>query len=156
MVQQELEFTGPLDVLDISLLARRFTRGEVEVAWKEFHPNKAPGKDGMHALFLQKFWHIICDDVSRVVLRALNDGIWEEGLCDTIVKLLPKMKNPTRVKDFSPISLCNVRCKLVSKVLANRIQKLMGKIIDGSQSAFIKWRLITNNFIIASEIFHFM
>lgn len=77
-------------------------------------------------------------------------------MCDTIIKLIPKVKNPTRVKDFQPISLYNVRCKLVSKVLVNMIRKLMGKITDGSQSTFIKGRLITNNFLTALEIFHFM
>ena len=52
------------------------------------------------------------------VLQVLRGGDMPAGWNDTYVVLIPKVKDPTRIKDLRPISLCNVLYKLVSKVLA--------------------------------------
>lgn len=59
------------------------------------------------------------------------------------------------MKDFRPISICNVIYKVVSKVLANII-KFMPYIVSDIQCTFIEGRAITNNIIIANENPHFM
>lgn len=55
---------------------------------------------------------------------------------------------------YRPISLCNVLYQITSKVLSNRMQKVISSVIDEAQSAFPLRRIITNNVIIALEVFH--
>ena len=63
------------------------------------------------------------------MLQALNSGIVPESLNSTFISLIPKVKNPKKVSEFRPISLCNVVYKLIAKVVANRLKKLLAKMI---------------------------
>lgn len=58
--------------------------------------------------------------------------------------------------NFCPISCCNVIYKIISKVLEDKLKPLLGKIISMNQSDFIPKRLITDNALIAFEVFRFM
>lgn len=64
---------------------------------------------------------------------------------EIMVTLIPKLKKPERVKDYRPISLCNVSCKIVARAITNRLRVIMDKIIDQSQNTFVPGRLIIDN-----------
>ena len=112
------------------LLIQEFTREEIEVALNQMHPTKAPGPDGMSAIFFQKYWGIVGNDVICMVLNVLNSNMSMVEINITNITLMPKIKSPTKMTDFRPISLCNIVYKLISKVLANRLKVIISQIIS--------------------------
>lgn len=64
-----------LTVGHLAILNAPFTRYDVEEALFQMHPTKAPGLDGLPALFYQKFWHIVGDDVVQFCLDVLHGRI---------------------------------------------------------------------------------
>ena len=102
------------------------------VAIREMAPLKAPGPDGMPPLFFQIYWLDIGMDITKAVLSSLNSGSLLKSINHTFISLIPKVKNPERVTEFRPISLCNVIYKIISKVIANRLKPLLNSIISGT------------------------
>lgn len=79
----------------------------------------------MNALFYQKFWNIVGDDVVVTVLVFLNSGNMDPDVNYTHIIIIPKIKSPEKMSDYRPISLCNVIYKIISKVSANRLKQIL-------------------------------
>lgn len=114
-----------------------YTSQEVNRALSMMGASKAPDPDGLTAGFFQHHWETVGPSVTAAVLHFLNGGAMPEGINQTTIVLTPKIKNLQDLKNFRPISLCNVIYKLCSKVLANRLRVHLGEIISAEQSAFV-------------------
>lgn len=137
-------------------LLQPFTTEEVRAALFQMAPLKASGPDGFPAEFYQKNWSLMGTNICKAIIGSLNYGIMPDFLNLTNIVLIPKVKTLTCVIDYRPISLCNVSYKIISKLLANRLKKLLLDIISPVQSAFILGRLITDNVLAAYETLHTM
>lgn len=137
-------------------LCKEFTDEEIADALFQIGPLKAPGPDGFPARFYQRNWATIKSDVVAAVKEFFHSGIMPEGANETAIVLIPKIDQPVELKDFRPISLCNVLYKIVSKCLVNRLRPILDELISVNQSAFVPGRLIMDNSLLAFECFHFI
>ena len=110
----------------------------------------------MSPFFFQKYWHIVGNDVTEVVLFVLTSGHFLHKMNYTHIVLIPKKNDPKHVFDYRPISLANVISRIVSKVLANRLKLILPNVISNSRTAFVPNRLITYNTTVAYEVLHRM
>ena len=108
----------------------------------------------MPPLFYQHFWSNIGEVVTKTILDFLNNGLSPPKFNETHIVLIPKIKEPKCMTDYRLISLCNVVFRITSKVIANRLKKLLPSIISDTQSAFVHGRLITDNVLVAFESMH--
>ncbi|XP_012461469.1 uncharacterized protein LOC105781472 [Gossypium raimondii] len=115
------------------MLAKQFTDEEILEAFNQMNPRKAPGIDGL-----------------------LDGNKGNFCLNDTIIVLIPKIKDPIYMTNFRPISLCKVICKIISKALANRLKAALPLCIIQNQSAFVLGRMIHDNILIAHELMHYL
>ena len=96
-------------------LSRPYSVEEVKVALFHMGPTKVLGPNGMNALFYQKFWHIVGNDVSSAVLDFLNSGIMIPEINYTHIVLIPKVKSPEQKSFFcvqKSLLLCYPKQKL--------------------------------------------
>ncbi|KAI5675233.1 hypothetical protein M9H77_06183 [Catharanthus roseus] len=68
-----------------------------------------------------------------------------------IVSLIPKKKHSKSVGDFRPISCCNVFYKVITKLLASRLGKVLLTFIDGAESAFVEGRSMVEDIHLAQD-----
>ncbi|KAK3194849.1 hypothetical protein Dsin_026159 [Dipteronia sinensis] len=108
-----------------SFLVSSFTREKVRRAIFDMNPIKAPGSDGLYAVFFQKYMDSIGSSVVEACLSVLNDGGSVEGLNNTIIALIPKIQCPEKITDYRPISLCNVIYKAITKAVTNRLRNAL-------------------------------
>jgi hypothetical protein len=150
-----LEFIEPVisDQINQQLLAE-FSDDEIGDALFQIAPLKAPGPDGLPARFFQRNWALLRAETCRAVKQFFSDGILPDGINMTKIVLIPKSNEACELKDYRPISLCNVVYKVISKCLVNRIRPHLHGLISETQSAFIPGRLISDNALIAFECFH--
>lgn len=120
------------------------------------HPDKAAGPDGLNPISFQVFWDIVGLNVVTFCLDFLSTGVLIEGIDESLVYLIPKIKVSQTIGDIRPISLCNVPVRILSKVMTNRLKPYLGTINSENQSAFIEGRLLTDNAVTAFEINHYM
>jgi hypothetical protein len=135
-------------------LCKEFSGEEILDALFQIGPLKAPGPDGFPTRFFQRHWDIMKQYVTQGVQDFFATGKMPPGVNETSIVLLPKKDEPELLKDFRPISLCNVIYKVISKCMVNHLRPLLQELIAPTQSAFIPGRMIIDNALIAFECLH--
>lgn len=62
------------------------------------------------------------------------------------------MESLESMGDYRPISLINSSLKIISKLLANRLRRVIDSLVDTTQSAFLKGRCILDNIATAEKL----
>ncbi|XP_047978624.1 uncharacterized protein LOC125220501 [Salvia hispanica] len=153
--EPELEILSslPADV-NLSQLEVDPTAEEVRQVVFDINADSTAGPDGFSALFFQACWDIVGKDVVEAVVDFFAGAQLPRGIAATLIVLVPKKKNPTRWADFRPISLCNVMNKIISKLITKRLAPFLPLLTVPNQSGFIRGRLLSDNVLLAKEMFH--
>ena len=78
---------------------------------------KAPGPNGHHVRFFQRFWLLVGELVKKEVNQIFSSPTMSKYLDRTLITLIPKCSNPESLSNYRPISLCNTVYKVVTKMI---------------------------------------
>ena len=110
---------------------------------QSFEKNKTPGNDGLTIEFYIAFWPLIGKYLVDCINYTYQFGELSNTQKQAIITLIEKKGRDKRlIKNWRPISLINVDAKIISKVLAKRLEKVLPSIIHFNQNAFVKNRSI--------------
>jgi hypothetical protein len=126
----------------LSWLEEPFTKEEIDTTIHNLPSDKSPGPDGFNDDFLKRCWLVVVKDFYDLCHTFYEGNICMQSINASHIVLVPKKDNPKRIGDFRPISLLNSSVKLLIKLLANRLQKVILKIIHTNQYGFLKERSI--------------
>lgn len=122
-------------------LDSEITVQEVITAIKSFPSGKASGPDG----FGSEFYKVLCDTLApllhRMIINSKIEGTLPKTLYEAnICLILKKGKDDCDPASFRPIALQNFDRKVITKILATRLNKHIASIIHPDQTGFIPGR----------------
>ena len=129
-----------------------FTEEEIFLALMEMNGDKALGPDGFTVAFWQSCWDFVKEEVVELFKEFYDQKSFAKSLNTTFLVLIPKKGGAKDLGDFRPINLLGGLYKLLAKVLANKLRKVLGKVVSADQNAFVRGRKILDASLIANEV----
>ena len=131
---------------EMEMLKQPPTLKEVSEAVANLPNNKVGGTDGIPIDFYKMFWPKLKKFIHNLILEIIEVKKMHLSARRGIISLLEKIeKNPLFLKNWRPLSLLNSDYKIFAKILATRLQIVLPKCIDKSQTGLIKSRYIGEN-----------
>ena len=125
---------------------------EVYFALCEVNGDKASGSDDFMVAFWQFSWDFAKGEFMRMFKEFRETEKFVRNLNTIFIVMVPKKSGAENFKDFRPISLVGSLYKLLAKVLANRLKRVIGKLVNKVQNAFVEGRQILDASLIANEV----
>ena len=114
----------------VAELEKNLLDDEIKNALFQMGALKAPGPDGVHALFFQIQWPMVGKQICNFIQGVFNGDPTPPDLNNTLIVPIPKGEKPELIMQFRPISLCNVLQKLISKVVVNHLKNIMPTLVS--------------------------
>lgn len=135
LTEEDKEFTN-----------NEITIQEIKEAIKRLKTGKTPGNDGFTAEYYKKFQEYLIDPLKNLFNSILQGADIPQSWREANIVLIPKEnQDPTECKNYRPISLLNNDYKIFAIILAERLKKILQKIINQDQNGFLPNRQIKEN-----------
>ena len=102
--------------------------------------------------FWKSCWDFIKEEILDMFKEFHEQNSFLKSFNNMFLILLPKRGRDEDLGDYRPISLLEGLYKLLAKVLANRLKKVIGKVVSPDQNAFSMGRQILDASLIANEV----
>jgi hypothetical protein len=126
----------------LQALEAPFSDTEIDDIIMNLPNDKSPGPDGFNNEFIKNSWSIIGPDIKELINDFYNEKISLENFNSSYITLVPKTDSPCSPNDFRPISLLNGSLKILTKLLASRLQDIILKLVHKNQYGFLRKRSI--------------
>ena len=135
-----------LEESHVLILDKPLTVEEVTEAIYSLPPNRAPGLDGLPAELYKNYAEELAQKLHSLFGQALQEGELPSSMCEALIVVLPKPdKDKLLCGSYRPISLLNSDVKVLAKVLALRLQKVILHLIHRDQAGFMPGRSTYDN-----------
>ncbi|XP_067438538.1 LOW QUALITY PROTEIN: uncharacterized protein [Thunnus thynnus] len=124
-------------------LGNEISSEELYAALQGLRGGTSPGIDGLPADFYKTFWSVLGGDLLMVLNDSVKKGRLPQSCRRAVLTLLPKKGELQDIKNWRPVSLLCTDYKLLSKVLANRMRKVMEQVIHVDQTYCVPGRLLS-------------
>jgi hypothetical protein len=142
----EQNMLSKIDEIEKAALEQEVDDNEIADALKSFATNKSPGIDGFTTEFYNFFWPKIKELVCNSLKYGLQTGQLSIDQHRGILSLIPKKGKDTKIlKNWHPLTLLTTDYKILAKVMATRLQRVLTDLISTDQSGGIKGRSTYNN-----------
>jgi hypothetical protein len=131
-----------------------FSKQEIDSIVAALPSDKSSRPDGFNTNFLKKCWPVISQDFYDLCEQFYHGDVCLRSINGSFIVLILKKENAQLVGDFMPISLLNNSMKIITKLLANRLQTVMTSLVHKNQYGFIKGRTIQDCLAWAYEYIH--
>jgi hypothetical protein len=119
-----------------------FTKEQIDKVIKKIPTDKAPGPDGFNGCFIKTCWEIIDPEFYKLFQEFAEGKAFLDCTNNSFITRIPKKQSPSTVNDCRPISLLNSCLKLLTKLLADRLNQWILKLVSANQYGFIRGRTI--------------
>ncbi|RVW95640.1 LINE-1 reverse transcriptase-like [Vitis vinifera] len=128
------------------------SENKIHSALMEMSGDKAPGPDDFTMAFWQSCWGFVKGEILEMFKEFYEQSSFLKSLNNTFLVLIPKKGGAADLGDFRLISLLGGLYKLMAKVLANRLKRVLNKVVAPTQNAFVMGRPILDASLIANEV----
>jgi hypothetical protein len=121
-------------------LEEEISADELEKSLKNSNLSSYPGWDGVSYKLLKKMWEFLKTPIKKMANAGFEQGFLSPTLRTGLIKLIPKGKNNSRVEDWRPITLLTTSYKIISGVVAGRLEAALPYITGRGQKGFLKYK----------------